>query len=362
MKILFWVPYPKEGASNRYRVDQFLPYLTKRGIEYTVHPFWSPEAFRILYVKGHYLKKTFYLVRGVFFRIGDIFLIYRYDLVFVHREAFPIGPAFLETILYLLRKPFVFDFDDAVFLPVSSRSNYFIQRFKNNAKIPGIIGMSRAVLAGNDYLAGFARKYNPNVYVIPTVIDTDKCVVKKKGSVSSIVVGWTGSDTTLDFLKPMEPVFRVLSNQFDGLRFKIIGGDPDFNALPNVISIPWSLSDELNQISSFDIGIMPIPDDPWTRGKCGFKAILYMSMEIPCVCSAVGVNKSIIKDGVNGFLASTEKEWIDKLSLLIEDAKLREKIGQAGRKTVEEGYSLKAYSGKFVDILKSVYNQDKKNE
>ena len=356
MRVLFWVPYPTEGASNRYRVEQYLPYLREAGVNYSLRPFWSKRAFRVLYKNGHWFTKCFYFILGTIYRFFDLLTISQYDLVFIHREAYPIGGAFLETLLVRLKKPFIFDFDDAIFLPTVSRPNNFIERYKKPDKITDIIKMSKCVIAGNHYLADFALRYNRSVYVIPTPIDTESYYPNKKDHRDEVIIGWIGSVTTSSFLNSMKNIFIQLSKRFHQVKFKIVGGDFCIVDLPSVINKTWSLEEEMDGLRTFDIGIMPMPDNEWTKGKCGFKAILYMSMGIPCVCSPVGVNKEIIVDGINGFLADTEDKWIEKFSLLIEDSKIRERLALAGRRTVEERYSVNVNAPKFLKIIEDVYN------
>lgn len=351
MKILFWVPYPSEGPSNRYRVEQYLPYLRNNGIRYSLRNFWSKSAYKILYKKGYFLKKTFFFIKGTIARILDILCLFKYDLVFIHREAYPVGGAFFETILALLKKPFIFDFDDAIFLPASSVSNNFVERFRNTDKIAKIIKRSRHVIAGNSYLADFALRFNKSVCVIPTPIDTENYYPLAKVIAEKVIIGWMGSTTTLSFVYMMEDVFRCLSEKFSNLGFRVVGGKFSLPGLNNILSAPWSYEEEKDALAAFDIGIMPMPNNVWTSGKCGFKAILYMSSGIPCVCSAVGMNKEIIVDGENGYLANTEDEWVEKLSLLITSRQLREKIGTAGRRTIEEKYSVQVNAPKFIKIL-----------
>lgn len=355
MRVLFWVPYPTEGASNRYRVEQYLPHLKKAGINYTLHSFWNRSAFDILYKIGRRFAKSYYFILGAISRLSDLVRIFQFDIVFIHREAYPVGGAFFETILAMLRKPFIFDFDDAIFLPASSGTNYFIEKYKKPDRVANIIKMSRHVIAGNHYLADFALRYNRSVTVIPTPIDTEIYYPDEKKHSDEIVIGWIGSVTTLNFLNIMRNVFIKLSKRFPDIKLKIVGGDFSINGLSNVISKPWSAKEEIKDLMTFDIGIMPMPDNEWTKGKCGFKAILYMSMGIACVCSPVGVNKEIIIDGVNGFLAHTEEEWFEKLILLITDSNLRKKLGMAGRKTVEQRYSLFVNAPRYLEVLQEVY-------
>jgi len=355
MKVLFWTPYPTQGPSNRYRVEQYLPSLRDRGIDFDLRPFWSSAAYKLLYEQGHFLEKTYYFLLGVLSRLRDILAISKYHIVFIHREACPVGGAFFETVLSLLRKPIIFDFDDAIFLPSGTLTNSFIERFKRPDKTSTIIRKSSHVISGNSYLYEYALRYNNSVSVIPTPIDTARYAPMPKESQGDITIGWAGSITTLEFLKMLENVFIKLSRHFPFIKIKTIGGYLSVKELTNITSKKWSLEEELDDLRAFDIGVMPMPDNEWTRGKCGFKAILYMSMGIPCVCSPVGMNKDIITDAKDGFFASSEEEWFEKLSLLITDAGLRKRIGIAARETVEKTFSVKVNAPKFTDILLNVY-------
>ena len=359
MRILFWVPYPTEGASNRYRVEQYLPYLKAVGMDYSLRPFWSSAAYKLLYKKGHYFKKGYYFIAGTLRRIWDVLSISKYEIVFIHREAYPIGGAFFETWVSILKKPLIFDFDDAIFLTSSSKPNSFIERFKNPIKTAKVIKLSSHIIAGNDYLANFAGKYNHRVSVIPTPIDTDKYLPlkSKNNEKKEVVIGWIGSITTASFLNILKNVFIVLSYRFPAIKFKIVGAEFNGSEKLDVINKVWRLNEEINDLQDFDIGIMPVPDNEWTKGKCGFKAILYMSMGIPCICSPVGMNKQIISDGINGFLSFSEKEWIEKLSILIKNPEERREIGIRGRKTVKEHYSLAVNIPKYLAVIKKVHQE-----
>ncbi len=168
-------------------------------------------------------------------------------------------------------------------------------------------------------------------------------------------IGWIASITSSEFLQPFINVFRALSETHKNVVFKIVGGNFKTTNLDNFVVKDWSLAEKKNDLSSFDIGIMPMPDNAWTTGKCGFKAILYMSMGMPVVCSSVSINMEIIQGGINGFLANSEKEWIEKLSLLITNPNFRQRMGQNGRVTVEQKYSVKVNAPKFIEILEKVY-------
>lgn len=358
MRIIFLVPYPTEGASNRLRIEQYFPSLKLKNIKCRIRPFISKNFYKILYFRGNNLLKFYYFVIDTINRLIDLMRVTQYDLVFIHREAYPIGPPFFEYIIAKLNKPIIYDFDDAIFLPNVSQVNNFIERFKLPSKIAKIISLSSYVIAGNEYLKDFVLRYNKKVSVLPTCIDTEKYknmdyAIKDQ---KQIMIGWIGSKTTEGFLHDKEPVFKTLAKKYTAIKFIFIGTEYEIEGLPQLSCKKWSIATELEDIRNFDIGIMPMPENKWTKGKCGFKAILYMSMGIPTVCSPVGVNKEIIKDGENGFLAATEEEWIKKLSSLIENPTLRQKIGSAGRKTVEERYSLDVNKPKFLAIIQEVYN------
>lgn len=357
MRVLFIVPYPSAGASNRLRVEQYLPYLKINGIEYKVRHFVSGAFYNILYRDGYYFLKLFYFTISTFNRLIDVVLAFKYDVIFIHREAYPVGPPLFEYIFFKLNKPIIYDFDDAIFLPNTSKVNSFMERFKNPKKIIKIIKLSSCIVAGNEYLGDFALNYNSNVVLLPTCIDTDKYTVRKvkKSDSEKILIGWIGSETTKKFLLGLENALSTLKRKYWNLEFYVIGAEYKSENLGRLYSMPWSLDAELDVLQLIDIGVMPLPDNEWTKGKCGFKAILYMSVGMPCVCSPVGVNKKLISEGINGFLANTDKEWIEKLSSLIEDSNLREKIGMAGRLTVEEKYSIKINAPKFLDIIKTTY-------
>jgi glycosyltransferase involved in cell wall biosynthesis len=356
-RVLFIVPYPTEGASARLRVEQFLPYLKDAGIEYSLRPFYSQSFYKILYKPGNTLKKVALFLGASFRRFSDICVSPSYNVVFIHREVFPIGLPVMEWMLFILKSIFrnriVFDFDDAIYLSPEGSSS-ILSVLKCPWKTDLIIRHSDMVIAGNELLKEHALKLNKNVTVIPTCIDTNLYkMTGQKPSSTELVIGWVGSHTTQVFLKDMEPVFMELLGEYPNLKIHIIGGQSGLIRHERVMIKEWSLAGEKDDIPAFDIGIMPMPDTNWTRGKCAFKAILYMSFGIPVVVSPVGVNKAIIKDVVNGYLAATGVEWKEKLSKLLSDDSLRRSMGDAGRTTVVKGYSVEANAGKFVEVIEN---------
>jgi glycosyltransferase involved in cell wall biosynthesis len=253
-----------------------------------------------------------------------------------------------------MKKPIVFDFDDAIFLANTSGHNVYIERFKNPGKIAQILKMSKRIIAGNEYLLQYACRYNKNAIMIPSSVDTERYrpVHMNKAGKDEVVIGWVGSETTKIFLYPLEDTFQELEKRYKNIIFKIVGASFYSSRVKNVVNKNWRLEDEVLDLQSFDIGIMPMPDDEWTRGKCGFKAILYMACGIPVVASPVGVNTDIVEDGISGFFAKSTEEWVEKISVLIEDKALRESMGMRGREKIMAEYSLASNAPLFYETLK----------
>lgn len=358
MKVLFIEPYPIEGPSSRYRVEQYIPYFRKSGIKCIVRPFVSLKFYKILYKRGFYFRKVLFFLQSSLKRFIDIFIAIRCDVIFIHLEAFPFGPPLFEWLLAKFDKKIIYDLDDAIYLRTTSSANRFLKNFKWPSKIKEIIKMSKHVITCNEYLANYARKFNKNVTTIHTLVDIDKFVPKNKDVTHDITIGWIGSHSTTPYLVGLKNVFFRLSKKFK-FNLKIVGA-ADHNIKIDgikIINLDWNLKDEIEQFQSLDIGVYPLPNDEWIRGKTGFKTIQYMSVGVPCVVSKVGTNKDIIKDGINGFLVETEDEWVEKLSRLIEDTELRKKIGLAGRETVKEKFSLTVNVPRYFEILQKIYNE-----
>jgi len=350
MKILFIVPYSTEGASNRFRVEQYLPYLDKEGIKYDIRPFVSSRFYKILYLKKQRARKIIYFIQSFFNRILDIIRLHRYDLVFIHREACPFGPPIFEWMIYKFKKPIIYDFDDAIFLQNYNLANRFYRFLKFPSKTKEIIKMASMAIVPNIFLKEYTCKFNKHVYVIPTPIDTDKFKIAEKSS-NKLTIGWVGSFTTAPYLKIVFNAMQQLSKKYDFV-LKIFGaGEIISISGVKIENHDWHLKEEVEYFQSIDIGIYPLIDTLWARGKAGFKAIQYMAIGVPVVASSIGMVKDFIEDGVNGCLVKTEEEWVEKISKLIEDPNLRRKIGLAGRKTVEEKYSLKLNAFKFLEVI-----------
>lgn len=356
MKILFLVPYPVgESPSQRFRFEQYFDLLKKNQIKFSVDSFWSLAAWKILYKSGNGLAKAIWLKIGFWRRFWHVLKARSYDWVFIHRECAPIGPPIFEFILVkIFRKKIIYDFDDAIWLPNTSEENKLAGWLKFHSKVKSICRWSYRISCGNAWLADFAKQFNLRVTINPTTIDTESwhnpSLYPARKPNEKIVIGWTGTHSTLPYLNDLIPVLQSIEKKFPVIIRIVSNKNPEL-PLQHVEFIPWKKESEIQDLLSFDIGVMPLTDDVWTKGKCGFKALQYMALEIPCVASPIGVNTSIIQHSQNGFLCQTQAEWESTLIHLIENSETRKKIGKAGRQTVVERFSVVSNSSTFFSLI-----------
>jgi glycosyltransferase involved in cell wall biosynthesis len=259
-----------------------------------------------------------------------------------------LGTSFFER-QFARKAKMIFDFDDSIWVQNVSAGNKMFSFFKNAEKTKDIIAKADLVFAGNNYLAGFARQFNENVVIVPTTIDTEIYKPILKNAKEKICIGWSGSITTIEHMETKMQALKAIKNKYGNkVYFKIIGDGRYYNEDLKTQGLPWKKETEIHDMAEFDIGIMPLPDTEWAKGKCGLKGLQYMALGVPTIMSPVGVNSEIIQDGENGFLADSDEEWVNKLSLLIESFELRRKIGNTGRKTVEEKYSIHTNSKLYL--------------
>lgn len=350
MNILFLVPYPLGVApSQRFRFEQYFSALEKNSISFVIVPFLDDKVWDVLYAKGNFGHKIFAVLKGFVKRYLLLFSLAKYDYVFIHREAAPVGPPLLEWLIAkVFRKKIIFDFDDAIWLPNTSESNKFfsILKFYGNTKI--ICKWAYKISCGNDYLCNFAKEFNSNVVYNPTTIDTENYHNKTRQTANNkLVIGWTGSHSTVQYLNDLIPVFKELEKTFDFELCVISDRKPDFE-MTSLNFIPWKKETEVTDLLRFDIGIMPLRDDKWSNGKCGFKALQYMSLGIPALVSPVGVNTKIVDHDLNGFICNTNEDWKKYLSLLLNDKNKLSELSTKTREKIVNKYSVKSNTDNFL--------------
>ena len=351
--VFFIVPAPPGiSPGQRFRFEHYLSYLPQSGIRYSLFNFFSYKGWKTLYSESGIVQKALVILWGFLRLAVAMARIPAYKYVYIYREAAPLGPPIFEWfIAKVLRKRIIYDFDDAIWIPTSSDFNRSAARFRNFTKIGKICRWSYRVSVGNAFLAAYASKFNNQVVIIPTVVNTathhNLMQTHKPGEVA---VGWTGSFSTLKFLDRIIPVLQEMQNDFPFTFFVIADKDPKL-PLKNYRFIPWSRDTEVKDLLNFHIGLMPLLDDDLSKGKCGFKAIQYMSLGIPALVSPVGVNSDIVDQGENGFLCDTNEELKNALRTLLSSPELRARQGVAARKKIEEKYSVQATVNQFIALF-----------
>ena len=349
MRVFALTYYDRLGASSRLRFFQYLPYLSSQGIDVDVSYFLSSDYVKLRQRGLGVLAEAslaFYRRLSALPQKGG------YDLMWIEKECFPWLPALLETSILGTSPPFVLDYDDAVFHQYDQHRSTIVRKLLAG-KHPILMKKSALVIAGNSYLEEFARSSGArHVETLPTAIDLGRYMQFGQFSAlhNPVRIGWIGQSSTAKFLKPLVSLFLQLEQE-GGVNFKAIGIDPKVHELP-MEGLAWSEETEVGSIRDLDVGIMPLTDGPFERGKCGYKLIQYMGCGLPVVASPVGVNKEIVEHGVTGFLAETEAEWFNALRTLIKDAALRERMGRAGRLKVEREFSTYVTAPRLAELLK----------
>ncbi|QEY59397.1 glycosyltransferase family 4 protein [Pseudomonas sp. C27(2019)] len=349
MKVLLLSRYGPLGASSRVRFLQYLPYFSSQGIDMAVKPLFSDAYVQALYSGNSKWKEV---VKGYFYRLFLLFTARKYDLVIIEKELFPFMPALAERFLRIIRVPYLVDYDDAIFHNYDRHKNPVVRRLLGK-KIDTVMRLSSAVTVGNSYLAERANKAGAiKAEIIPTVIDAERYQCQREATPEVITVGWIGTPQTSRYLKPLLPVFESLQKKYS-VRFVAIGANAnDFVGTP-VEAWPWTEITEVSSIQQLDIGIMPLTDSPWERGKCGYKLIQYMACAIPVVASPVGVNCEIVREGENGMLAGSIDEWSSALDAMLKAGPERlEEMGRVGRKSVDDWYSLNRQKSRFLEVMR----------
>ncbi|WP_457553860.1 glycosyltransferase family 4 protein [Desulfobacula sp.] len=349
MKILLLSRYGRMGASSRLRSYQYLPALRECGFKIDVAPLLEDSYLKDLYAGRK--KRKINIANRYFHRLFKVINCRKYDLLWIEKELFPWLPSWFEEFLAAIGVKYIVDYDDAVFHRYDMLENNLLEKTLGQ-KIDRIMRGASLVIAGNGYLANRAVMAGAKkIERLPTVIDLERYPIDHLLQNEIFTIGWIGSPVTAQYLYNVKPVLTKLCENIKTCLVTIGAGPFPMEGLP-VKNHPWSEETEAESIRNFDVGIMPLPDEPWTLGKCGYKLIQYMACGKPVVASAVGANIEIIDHEKNGFLVESEKEWEQAITMLYKDKELRKKMGKCGRKKVETDYCLQVTSLKLITLIK----------
>ena len=349
LKVLFLTRYGPDGASSRYRTLQFLPWLRKHGVDCTVQSFFGQG-----YVSRRFGGMPGFLgmlPAAYWRRIRQMVSCGAFDLISVEKEVFPYLPGGIESGIFLKNARYTVDYDDAVYHRYDQHPNRFVRTMLAD-KISEVMAGAEAVTAGSRYILDYARRYNPNSFLVPTVIDLSSYPGMEPPMTAAhpFLIGWIGSQATVQYLKIVEDALGEFCSTRNA-RVLVIGGNPIPLKIPSVQWVSWSRENEVKWLSAIHVGIMPLTRNLWSMGKCAFKLIQYMACWKPVVASPVGENNWVVSHGLNGYLADTNEEWIEALDDLYRDSGRCREMGRAGRRIVEERYHLDAVAPDVLDIL-----------
>lgn len=357
LRLLVLAPKPKGlSPGQRFRLEQWAPRVAEsRNIVLDFLPFESPRLTELLYQPGHAPEKAFWVACDFLRRASAVLEARAYDGVIVYREAALIGPAIYERLLAWAGVPLLFDFDDSIWVPNQiSNVNGAFSKLHVWGKTSTTCRLASAVLVGNEFLANYARKRNSSVFVVPTSIELDDYQVQPEPPDEPFVVAWSGSLSTLVHLESARNALEAFAKRRRFV-FHVICNKPPVRPIAGAENrfTPWSERGEVEALGQAHVGIMPLPDDDISRGKCGLKALQYMAVGRPVVISPVGVNREIVQSGQNGLLASSTSEWVEALEQLAQSPELRRRMGAQGRALIETRYSAAVVSNVFANAVRA---------
>jgi glycosyltransferase involved in cell wall biosynthesis len=356
IRVLCASPYPRANAGVRLRFGQLTDELRALGVDLELSPFLDDGGYRVAFKRGRWLAKAAGVIRGFVRRVGDALRQGRYDVLIVYRESAPFGPRILEVFARRRRVPILYDFDEALFVANIHHANRAWAWLRDPQRVAVSCRSADAVTVQNEYLADYARSWSNTVRVIPTAVDTDRRRPRLTPREGPLVIGWLGSETTAAYLPLLNNVLARVGSE-PNVVVRIVGGAYRNDRVRHLETRAFDLDREAEDVQSFDIGILPEPDDPWSRGKGGYKALLYMAVGLPVVASRVGVNPEIVLDGETGFCVTDDDQWVNALKLLLGDPDLRRRMGSAGRRRVEERYSINVIAPAFASALRELARQ-----
>ena len=338
----------------RFRIEQWARYLQPDGYNFTFLPFEDSKLHDCLYQPGLLVQKTWLLATAVLRRMAAFVRSSRYDVVFLHREASIVGPALIEKLIALSGVPLVYDFDDPIWIPYRSPVNHRFAALKFPSKAATVCRLANHVIVGNRLLAEYASNYATAVSVVPSTIDLRRYHPRcRKRNSNVVTLGWTGSHSTLPFLEELVPVLRRLATQ-RAFRLVVISHTDSYQ-IPNLgaalIARRWKAATEAEDLADIDIGLAPFPNRGWAPWRCHGKVLQYMAAGIPTISAPIGIIPDYIQDGITGYLAADETEWLQKLIRLIDNAELRDRLGAEGRNVVQTRYSAEMWAPHVGRIL-----------
>ena len=353
LNILFLVPYPPGIApSQRFRFEQYLPFIEEKGWTYEVQSFIGPSTWRILYSPGHFFRKAAGVFSGFIRRWWKLLSIGSFDVVFIHRETAPLGlPLYSYVLTHWLKKKVIFDFDDAIWMENVSKGNSPFAFLKSHTNAIRLMKWSWKNSCGNHYLLEFAKQYNTSSFYLPTTIDTENTHNRVlRHSEGMPVIGWTGTHSTIHNLDHIYEVLLEVHREIP-FHFLFISDAPPTFDFPGLEFRQWNKESEIDDLLEINIGLMPLADTEWSKGKCGLKILQYMALGIVPVVSHVGVNPHLVKDGEDGFCCRSREEWKIRLTSLLTDPKLLKTLSSRTRGHVEEEFSTRSQRAHFLRLF-----------
>jgi glycosyltransferase involved in cell wall biosynthesis len=357
-KVLILCPSPRgTAATQRLKYEQYLPLLEQQGYHITISSFQTNRFWDIVYKPGRTLEKIFWTIAGYLRRIGDLLRAPFYDAVFVNLWVTPLGLPWFERLIFVFNKHVIYDIDDMLFIDKKQQGKSgFIQRLKGRKKPVVLMRHSRYVIVCTPKLEEIALTLNryKQVVDISSTFDTDRFMpVKNYLQHETTTIGWTGTHSTIPFLETLQPVLEEIARERSIRLLVIANKEYQMKNVPTEF-LYWNADSEVEDLHRMEIGLYPIPANEWSLGKSSLKALTYMAIAIPFVATAYGTNYRIMQQGAQGFMALTPEEWKQCILALIDDVELRRKMGLAGRKTVEDLYSVKANFPKYLRVFDTV--------
>lgn len=354
-RILIVCPYPKDqAAGQRLKYEQYIESWEENGFSVEISNFFNVSSYKILYKKGHYIKKIFAIVSGYLRRTKDIFLLPSFDIIYIHMWVTPLGTSFFERIFNALSKKIIYDIEDFITLKKNEYESFrelLISKVRSRQKFIFLIRNANHVITSSSDLNEDCKKRNKfaNSTYISSSLDHKRFIPALRNQ-KKITIGWTGTYSSFKYFKLIEPILCSLKSKYN-FHVTVIGNFEYANKNLDIEIIQWNLDSEIDDLSKIDIGIYPLDESEWVGGKSGLKAIQYMAMGIPFVASNLGINSKLFIDGESGFLASSDKEWAEKLSILLSDRDLRKSMGLNARMHFLNNYSHEHISSKYLKIL-----------